>query len=1239
MLKIHINNYNGSNISKMSKPTICLNMIVKNESHVITEALECASKYINYYVINDTGSTDNTIELIKTFFDEKGIKGEIISHEFRTCSCHTGIYKKYPKWFHFGWNRTYAMQKCVGKSDYIWIIDADDLIVGEMDFSNLTKDMYMVTIGKGFTYPRAQIFKNDASYNWRYVGGLHEYPTCDKKDQTKGKMEGFYLDSRRLGDRSKDNNKYANDAEFLEALLEDNPNNERDTFYCGQSYFDAKDYENALRMYKIRVSQNGWFEETYFAYYKIATCLEVMMNIGATYTWVDVEKAYLDAYNYCKSHSEPLYHIAKHYREKGDYVNGYKYAKKAAVIPFPKHEILFAFKNIYDYKAKDELAICAYGINNFYESYNYCRTMLNSGLVEHGDIQRIKNHMLLSEKKLNEKNKKSCCIYVGNEILNDKQKYIIDGISKGYNVTLVGNNVVYNDLPIINSSSMAFINKTKFNYLIIWDFINYFYDKINIQNEHTILLLSDEYIKLKLDNNIYVSIHNNTYLNNYMSKVNTIVLLKDKIKTNFVKIYGIDENKLYSLNGECHNLFVEDKHKYVFDVDMDGGYNGLKYHEPNYKNIMTNYDYGCEYVESTYENIIKKFNMPEHYVNLANILYENGKFNNASFKLDKALAIKGYKSYEPIIKLYKNRCLIKIEKYEEAYENINNILQNNVMPNDVREMFEDIRDDTIMYFKDKTLIYNQRKIKTIVNEKNNNIVFSMTTCKRYDLFEKTINSFINCCNDLHLIGHWLCVDDNSSEEDRKKMKKNYPFFKFIFKDETQKGHYISMNIIRDYVLNIGANYVLHCEDDFHYFQKRNYIGDSLKIFNDNNKIGQVLFNRNYAEADFSQRKIKGGFNKVLGDGMRYVIHEHYDTDTKEYNEFVKRCNGYGHCGYWEGFSFRPSLVNTNIFKDIGSFYNTDHFERAYAVEYKLKGYLSAFFDTYCCIHIGKKTWEKTANSYTLNNMGQFSLNKDKLSINVLSNNVDTFKTFRDTNGNQLPQFNKCDMKKIIGLNDYEKKILLENDFNYLRPIINKIFYHLRMFINNKSEFMIFFKDNILLNNNFNKTFDNLTKYKFDLMIFENKIGEGNGVSICNDMVNFNNYDAYMISKSGMNKIIDHINNHGIKNENYLNNIQNFKTLKYDNLCSYDKIVDEYIDIDNLYTKYDNYKFYCLMDSMGNDLSYVGKKSVDELKEECDKLGGIAFNTLGWIKHSVTMESQFINLPCDGETHMGLYVKI
>ena len=52
------------------KKTICLNMIVKNEAHIIADTLEHLDKFIkfDYWVISDTGSTDATKEIIIDFY-------------------------------------------------------------------------------------------------------------------------------------------------------------------------------------------------------------------------------------------------------------------------------------------------------------------------------------------------------------------------------------------------------------------------------------------------------------------------------------------------------------------------------------------------------------------------------------------------------------------------------------------------------------------------------------------------------------------------------------------------------------------------------------------------------------------------------------------------------------------------------------------------------------------------------------------------------------------------------------------------------------------------------------------------------------------------------------------------------------------------------------------------------------------------------------------------------------------
>src|ERR1700739_2942811 len=103
-------------------------MIVKNEADVVAETLDSVAPYISSWVIVDTGSTDGTQDLIRKHMARLGIPGEL--HE--------------RPWHNFGHNRTEALTLAQGHGDYIWVIDADDIIVGTPDFTQLSADIYLL---------------------------------------------------------------------------------------------------------------------------------------------------------------------------------------------------------------------------------------------------------------------------------------------------------------------------------------------------------------------------------------------------------------------------------------------------------------------------------------------------------------------------------------------------------------------------------------------------------------------------------------------------------------------------------------------------------------------------------------------------------------------------------------------------------------------------------------------------------------------------------------------------------------------------------------------------------------------------------------------------------------------------------------------------------------------------------------------------------------------------------------
>lgn len=241
------------------------------------------------------------------------------------------------------------------------------------------------------------------------------------------------------------------------------------------------------------------------------------------------------------------------------------------------------------------------------------------------------------------------------------------------------------------------------------------------------------------------------------------------------------------------------------------------------------------------------------------------------------------------------------------------------------------------------------------------IALTITTCKRFELFERTVESFLRCCRDHARIDEWICVDDNSSTEDRARMKARFPFFTWVWKDENARGHAHSMNLITDLVRTGGFDYVLHLEDDWEFFETRDWIGDALDVLAQEADCGQVLLNRNYAELP-EDRDILGGVVRATPSGTGYRLHVHEPGPVAHGRT----------AAWWPHYSLRPSLTRAKVFQRLGRYDPaSDHFELDYARRYHQAGLRSAFLDTIGLKHIGKLTNESGDNAYSLNEQGQF----------------------------------------------------------------------------------------------------------------------------------------------------------------------------------------------------------------------------------------------------------------------------
>jgi GR25 family glycosyltransferase involved in LPS biosynthesis/glycosyltransferase involved in cell wall biosynthesis len=540
------------------------------------------------------------------------------------------------------------------------------------------------------------------------------------------------------------------------------------------------------------------------------------------------------------------------------------------------------------------------------------------------------------------------------------------------------------------------------------------------------------------------------------------------------------------------------------------------------------------------------------------------------------------------------------------------------------------------------------------------VLFTMTTCKRFDLFEKTMNSILHTWTDLNKVDYFFCVDDNSRQIDRTKMTKAYPFMNFYMKDSTEKGHRASMNIIYNKIKELQPTYWIHMEDDWLFFQKEAYVQKSIDFLerNESKDIHQILYNRNYAEI-YEGWSINGG--QLLEPG--FLLHLKSDQ--------IQGPN----CGYWPHYSFRPSMVRAKTILDLGNYDSPNtFFERDYADRYFAKGHKSAFFNTISALHIGKLTSDKTGeNAYTLNNMGQFSSSKQKTPSTFVVNlkrrtdrKEEMEKTF-DAAGFTEYEFIEAIDGSSLEPTEEITRLFIGNDFGSRKGVIGCALTHYNLWkkvsADNEHPFYTVFEDDITVSNTFRQRLEKaLTDELTDVDVLylgyhvrnehKHRIHQRQDKAVQTDLNIFiGGTYGYVITKSGAKKLLDYIATNGIKHGiDYVMKI--VPGMRIYNLQPHivfsewvqnpSSAVDSDIQKDkssfvfNAPVKHDEWEFYLGMDSGGADIKALGRKSASELMAEATLTAGcVAFNTLGFLKSRVKfplIKSPWLNDPD------GIYVK-
>jgi len=345
-------------------------MIVKNESKIIQRLIKSVLPIIDTYCICDTGSTDNTIDLITTTMKEAGKPGLVFTEPFKN----------------FGYNRTISLNRAKEWGTYALLLDADMQLVIEPSFkvTDLTHSGYsLLQSNGGLDYYNLRIVKTDIGV--KCVGPTHEYYDIPSGHNT---VQIQSLRIRDIGDGGAKSDKTERDIRLLTEALVTDPNNDRTHFYLANSYRDCAKYDLAIKHYQKRIDIGGWIEEIFHSALEIGGCYAKQNKMLDAVNW------WLEAYQRYPKRAESLYEIIRHYRIEGKQQLAQLFLNTAIKIPYPKNDVLFIKKNIYDYQLAYEQSIIA-----FYTGVPYDHKAMTM-LLEHEDVKSnvLDNYKFYSKK-------------------------------------------------------------------------------------------------------------------------------------------------------------------------------------------------------------------------------------------------------------------------------------------------------------------------------------------------------------------------------------------------------------------------------------------------------------------------------------------------------------------------------------------------------------------------------------------------------------------------------------------------------------------------------------------------------------------------------------------------------------------------------------------------------------------------------------------------------------------------